>query len=57
MCLIKKYLGNYVATTQGAGRSQTLVEGGGRGGSALVERVVQCGSSLKRLMGRMNGMG
>jgi hypothetical protein len=57
MCLVKKYLDNYVATPQGTGRSHALVEGGERGGNALVESVVRCRSSPGRLMGRMKGMG
>jgi hypothetical protein len=48
---------NYVAITQGAGRSRALVEGGGRGANTLVERMVCCGNLLWRLMGRTNGMG
>jgi hypothetical protein len=50
MCLIKKYLDNYVATTEGMQRSHALVEGGGHMGSVLVEKAVRCGSS------RVNGI-
>jgi hypothetical protein len=49
MCLIKKYLDNYIATTEGAQRSRALVEGGGHRSSVLVEKAVRYGSS------RVNG--
>jgi hypothetical protein len=56
-CLSKKDSENYVAITQGAGRSRALLEGGGRGASTLVERMVCYGNLLWRLMGRTKGMG
>jgi hypothetical protein len=39
MCLIKKYLDNYIATTEETRQSHALVEGGGCKGSVLVERA------------------
>jgi hypothetical protein len=45
MCLIKKYLDNYVTTTEGAQRSHALVEGGGHRSSLLVEKAVRYGNS------------
>jgi hypothetical protein len=51
-CLSKIDSENYVAITQGAGRSRALVEGGGRRASTLVEKMVCYGNLLWRLMGR-----